>query len=566
MIRFKGLVKDLRQGDTVKTVIGYDTEAEALIAANEKREAIIGLRGGDETRYMATVMAYDPDYLWKVVDLATLETCYRCGQITEGEWMRDLENTGHRICYCCATHEYSTCGACHKHFKNTHVSSQGGYTICKDCRETHTFCNKCNRVVKWTEATEHTDGHMYCDDCYAEINDFATCTQCSCILGDDETQTAPNGDRVCNYCFEQYYTYCEDCGDVICQDDAVSINGGDEYVCEDCAERYYYQCGQCGHYFRSSQGHEHGVNFLCNDCARDYTFCTDCGAIVPYDDCQEYDAYLYCSDCYDRVRPNIHDYGYKPTPIFYGGVDEGYGVEVEIDAEYGTDHSDANETANAIIDAGGDHIYLKHDGSLSSRGMEIVTHPATLDYHMNNFPWHEILGAAADHGYRSHDTDTCGLHIHASRSLFGNSPMEIDLTTAKAILLVDFWYDQYVIPFARRKYGDISQWAKKANAGITDTDTDEIAIEKIKTACGYDRYKAVNIKNAHTVEFRMFKGTLRRDTLTASIQWVDVLINYCRVTPLADIWSATWGDVFGHTEYAELSNYLKNRKILKGDL
>ena len=48
--------------------------------------------------------------------------------------------------------------------------------------------------------------------------------------------------------------------------------------------------------------------------------------------------------------------------------------------------------------------------------MELVTHPMTLEYHLNEMPWEEVLRKAQSMGYLSHAAGTCGLHVHISRS------------------------------------------------------------------------------------------------------------------------------------------------------
>jgi hypothetical protein len=279
------------------------------------------------------------------------------------------------------------------------------------------------------------------------------------------------------------------------------------------------------------------------------------------DDSQHIDGCLYCNSCADNHGTSILSYSSKPSPVFFGGIEAGYGLEVEID-----DGNHKLDAAEDIARAGRDHIYLKEDGSLSRDGIEIVTHPATLEYHVNHFPWADICQTALSYGYRSHDTDTCGLHIHASRSLFGDTILEQDLTIAKIILLIDRWYDTKIVRFARRNIHKMRQWADKPNADIRPEDDDFDAVNKSKKTAD-SRYKAVNLCNSHTVEFRFFKGTLKRDTIVASIQWVDTMINYCRSTQLKDLFSTAWDDVFGTTEHAELTNYLKQRNLhdVKGD-
>jgi len=269
------------------------------------------------------------------------------------------------------------------------------------------------------------------------------------------------------------------------------------------------------------------------------------------------DGYYYCASCAEEHRGPILPYSTKPEPIFYGGS-AGYGVELEID-----DGDYKREAAKAIAEAAGDHIYLKEDGSLSSAGFEIVTHPASLSYHVKHFPWDDICRVALSYNYRSHDTDTCGLHIHASRSLFGETEVEQDLTIAKIMLLFDRWYDSYIVKFARRNLSNMRRWADKPDAGIEPNDNDNSAIDKSKKTANH-RYKAINLCNSHTVEFRIFKGTLKRNTIIASIQWVDSIIQYCRNTALKDLFNVNWDEIFCHTEHEELTNYLKQRNLYEG--
>lgn len=384
---------------------------------------------------------------------------------------------------------------------------------------------------------------IFCWDCEAELTDH------------DVAYHIGDGEYICEDCRYDYYTHCSDCGRLVYDDDTIRVNNC-RLVCENCANDYY-TCDHCGELYA---GHNLAVNgfdlILCTHCYNDYYFsCADCGEVHHMDDGEYIHGEYYCSYCASEYRTSILSYNYKPIPYFYGG-DAGYGIELEID-----DGDDIQDAARDIIEAGDDHIYLKEDGSLSYAGMEIVTHPATLDYHVNYFPWSDICDAALYHGYHSHDTDTCGLHIHASRPLFGNSETEQDLTIAKIMLLVDRWYETYIVKFARRDLSKMRRWADKPNAAICQDDDELDVIIKSKSSARGNRYKAVNLCNLDTVEFRFFRGTLRRDTIIASIQWVDTIIKYCRNTPLKDLWSANWYDIFRDTGHKELTDYLKRRGL-----
>jgi len=385
------------------------------------------------------------------------------------------------------------------------------------------------------------------------------CAECGAVI-DYESYTTTDGETVCRDCAESY-PCCDRCDGVITSGNVVEIDGGREYVCEDCAECYYYRCDDCGEFVSLRRLWVERNIAICDFCSDNYCICDDCDAVIHADHVRYMEGHYYCDDCEPSHRSVIRDYSYKPLPEFYGELSEWvkgyYGLELEIDdGEY------REEAARCIQDAGGDCIYLKHDGSLSCDGFEIVTHPATLEYHMNTMPWRDIIRAARDYDYTSHDAGTCGLHIHASRSLFGADRTTQDLNIAKIILLVDFWWEQFIVPFSRRNYDQLNDWAKKPNAYITASDSEYEAICKAKQTSEYDRYKAINLKNTHTVEFRFFRGTLRRDTIIASIQFIDTLIKYVSGVKLKDLWDKTFKDVFGNTQYAELKDYLQKRKIL----
>ena len=382
------------------------------------------------------------------------------------------------------------------------------------------------------------------------------CADCGNIIEEGEEYYNTNNEPICEACSEDYLN-CERCGAIIYHDDAIMIDDGRLMVCEDCANRHYWQCDHCHEYVSRRRLWYTGNITLCEWCSDDYFICYRCGDAVSYENAYYIDGEAYCEECATNERTYIHDYGYKPDPRFFGG-DAGFGVELEID-----DGCYKEEAAEAIQNIGGEHIYLKEDGSLSPDGFEIVTHPATLQYHMEEFPWNKILNTALEYEYKSHDTNTCGLHIHASRELFGHDRTLQDLNIAKCMLLIDAYWHQYIVPFSRRDYDRLERWANKPDAGITTNDDEYIAIDKAKKAACKGRYQAVNLQNYNTVEFRFFRGTLRLNTILASIQFVHVLIEYVKNTQLKDIFNHSFLEIFANTEYIELTEYLKKRNIIK---
>lgn len=436
-------------------------------------------------------------------------------------------------------------------------------------------CAHCGIIIDDGTEREH-DGEHFCEDCFSES--FSVCDECGETFPNCDV-TEIDGRYYCDECRDENFTICYDCDEWIHNDDVVTIdmyNGGgrrpnNRYVCQRCADNNYYRCDVCDEYISSSHALQMtGDQTICNRCFNngEYSQCNHCNTVFPwgdgYNDDEDDDGgeHYCCSECYNYAHPHgeIYSYNYKPDAIFYKASAETtptgyYGVELEID------NGDLTRTGNIsdITDA----LYLKRDGSLNN-GVEIVTHPCTLDYHLNVFPWAEICETALNARFRSHKTDTCGLHVHASRTLFGKSEMLQDLTIAKIMLFFDRYFYDEILTFTRRGVDRLKQWAKNNGAGVKPTDDDETAVYKARCTRG-DRYQAINLCNSRTVEFRIFRGTLKASTIKATIQWIDVLINYCKNHTLQECNEATFDDIFATTQYTELTNYLIDRKLNRNE-
>ena len=198
-------------------------------------------------------------------------------------------------------------------------------------------------------------------------------------------------------------------------------------------------------------------------------------------------------------------------------------------------------------------------------GFEIVTHPATLDYHINDMGWDKIIDIALKYGFRSHDTTTCGLHIHASRSLFGRYEMIQDLNIAKCILLIENNFNSIILPFSRRTSDLMHEWSRRPRACINDCDSELTAINKAKETKDDGRYQAVNLMNSKTVEFRFFRGTLNLETLFAALQFIDFIIEYVSNNNLKDVCIKNFRDVLQQQATGYLKDYLIKRNIIKNN-
>ena len=353
--------------------------------------------------------------------------------------------------------------------------------------------------------------------------------------------------------------YCSHCGASIDESEEFeTING--QVVCTDCVERHTTTCDRCGAIIWIDDSYGDEYTNLCRHCYENhYTRCSCCDALLHEDDAYHLDGYEYCSECYhDEVDRNrsIHDYGYKPEPIFYGDDSNRYfGVELEIDI--GGKESDNADELLAIANREHEHVYIKGDGSLDD-GLEIVTHPMTLNYH-KSFCWQEIMTKAIALGYRSHQTSTCGLHFHVNRSCLGDDQEEQELVISHILLFVEKHWAE-LLKFSRRSEYSINRWA--ARYGYEKTGRE--ILDKAKKG-RQGRYAAVNLCNYTTIEFRLFRGTLKYNTLIAALELVDKICDVAMTMSEDEIVNMSWSEFVSSIEAPELIQYLKERRLYVND-
>lgn len=295
-------------------------------------------------------------------------------------------------------------------------------------------------------------------------------------------------------------------------------------------------------------------------------YCTDCSEGL-YDDSayySEYDCEYRCRSCnseHEDDRRNsgyIMDYGVKFDPYFghddgersyyvrYADDEKGIGTlrttplymgyELECECVEGDRDEGALfvlQTVNRGADPSRGLVYLKEDGSLD-HGFEIVSHPATLGFYMNHFPWEGISGLRRM-GFNAWKSRTCGLHIHVSRSAFTDDK---HLT-----LFVKFLYDNRneLVQFAGRNSDRYASWDKlKFTNGYNDWGSGDVVSEGlpkfIKSGSrNNDRFTAVNLRNRDTVELRFFRPSLRPETVQAALMMCDAIHQYTNVLTIPDL-------------------------------
>ena len=357
--------------------------------------------------------------------------------------------------------------------------------------------------------------------------DETACACCQCRRNFPLSElTYFDGQSLCADCLDEETVVCQDCGERVWNDD----NSGDDDhpLCERCYERDYARCEICGQLL-----HNDDVCYANGDDDGETPYCAGC--------------------CSRHEERRIHEYYYKPEPIFYGDGPRYMGVELEID-EGGEDGDNAERILD-VANADDERVYCKHDGSLHN-GFEIVTHPCSPEYHMNEFPWAEILREAVRMGYTSHQARTCGLHIHVSRKAFGADGAEQEVRIARVLYFFEKNWEE-LLKFSRRTQSQLTQWANRY--GLKEHPMQ--ILDHAKEGTYRNRYTCVNLTNADTIEFRMFRGTLKLNTLLATLQLVNRVCDAAISLSDEEMKNLSWTSFAADCVETELIQYLKERRL-----
>lgn len=319
---------------------------------------------------------------------------------------------------------------------------------------------------------------------------------------------------------------CDDCGEFVKEFDIYDVysNNDNKYkICNNCLinSNAYFYCDHCGQWYERETVYSYTtVNdaTICQNCKDDYyLYCEDCEELFHEDDLMynDRDDCYYCENCYGNHTHNSELYDYhsfnnwqphkttsEPEPAFY------IGHELEIDDAYEQD--EAVEMISTELNG-----ICMHDGSLSEDGIEFISHPLSYKYMLSlEDKYRSVFDRLVNLGYRSHDTDSCGLHFHVTRP---QNPDIID-----RIILFMETYKEEIITFSRRKNNEIASWCNFLSDKRTDINEKELKsldyIKKYKETS--NRYMALNLTNRNTIEFRIFKGTLKYETFMACFEFV----------------------------------------------
>ena len=385
--------------------------------------------------------------------------------------------------------------------------------ICAHCGKRHV----CRTSVKVCVPGGRTE--TWCPTCFG--TDGAICQSCG-IKFDAASAVDVDGDTFCTVCRDAKAHKCDRCG----RWELTRKNASDEVLCAGIAKRWCVSCvsahssvcGHCGKRVPTEETSTVDHDTWCDKCADEFAcLCENCGnlsANLVYNEAN--DQYL-CATCISRATTTanlVYDYhGFTRcrTLKFWGGDKRDAGtlfMGFELEAG-GVSAAKRQAAAVALraLDTPEEHFHMEHDGSIPCEGFETVSAPHTLAAH-ESYGWDRICKILIDNGFKSHDTGgRCGLHVHVSRAfLSADDCAKLDLITLKNKV---FW--ERVARRSETSYAAFTQKDKITDYGKTG-----------------NRYCAVNFQPQHTVEFRLFRGTLKYDTLMATLQIVDGMCRWVK--------------------------------------
>lgn len=298
-------------------------------------------------------------------------------------------------------------------------------------------------------------------------------------------------------------------------------------LCHKCREdaTFIRECGWCDQpfivanesYFDPDDGH-----LICSGCSGALHICHRCGRFSENENCTNCD-----------VDRGLYRYNYKPRFTFYSSdkeVRDYRTLFTGIELEMGTTTGALVHDAAAVVNRE-EGMYAVHDGSITRQGIlttgvELITMPFTRHY------WYETLREQLDttlqvlkskHDMQAYKHQTCGMHIHLSRSSFTqarlykflyllikNSSWACEVGQRKE----DDWMERYC-SFSKEGKTRTAIIAKARGADIHQLFDPEDGRVRYDP---HDKYVAINTNGSRSVEIRIFKGTLNMAAIQKNLE------------------------------------------------
>lgn len=368
-------------------------------------------------------------------------------------------------------------------------------TVCENCNKESDTCKRIVNVSYYITLCETCQTTMVkCDCCKMLVNKT-----------DNFTNSLGNVRKVCNRCMRT--ATCEKCSFKELSTDVKNTLDIDENG-NNTAARLCLKCSKgtkrCGHCFYSYGTH-----------------LPNCPCRLPT----------------DFKQLGIRPYNADVTEILQRDRDCEFGLEIEVGVrckdrlKYGEVYSHTmkllGNNAIAVYDRSIDEIDTTRHIPNVFRGFEIVTRPMNRE---NVVDFINNISEKRHESLRSWDVETTGVHIHVARmksvmSKDGRVKQIPNITKfqiGKLLVFINNPLNRQFIKHIARRYN--TTYARLREKKITDH-------KDMSRECHYD---ALNTNKTHTIEFRIFRGSLAKDTLMSYLQFVESSIEFVKCTPAVE--------------------------------
>lgn len=245
------------------------------------------------------------------------------------------------------------------------------------------------------------------------------------------------------------------------------------------------------------------------------------------------------------IKYYIHSYDYKPEYLRYFCEDEDLsttlllGAEIEVagnlpEKDQAIKQDVVKKCIQIMNNSDSDeekYIYSTHDGTVQ---IELDTMPCSLKFHQIKMNYKEMFKYLDEQGYKGHDCSNAGLHIHANRSYLGKTKLQQELVISKILYIIEKFNDEICV--IGRRHTDYSRF-------VGDRGKDDTAITLFEKYSDEGKKAALNLQHPDTIEFRMFKSTLKYETFLLTLEFVKDIIDYAKSISIEEIEFASWDDL-----------------------
>lgn len=205
--------------------------------------------------------------------------------------------------------------------------------------------------------------------------------------------------------------------------------------------------------------------------------------------------------------PRDREYN-EDTEEYEGGDAESlqYAICKALGLQNGVSHKDPDILGRYV---------LEQDGSLDDTGVELVTCPYTLDFHLHKFGWRKLLGRVSGIAKSGSGTTACGMHVHVNRTAISA------LTLGKMLVFVNAEGNTRLIKQVAQR--DSDRWARRYEKSV-----------KMGKDRDSDKYEALHVAR-ETIEFRIFRGNLKPERVLKNIEFCHSVVLYCQGASMQEL-------------------------------